>query len=222
MEKVFHRWVFMFTGLVQKTGRLERLARNGEGWSISIASAPWPSPLAVGESVAVQGACLTVASVSPSGFSADLLDETLRLTALSGLRTGALLNLERALALGDRLGGHIVTGHVDEAGTIVELAPEGRDLRVGVACSTAFSSLTVLKGSIALDGVSLTVTAVREGYVGVAVIPHTRAVTSLSERRVGDRVNLEGDILGKYVARCLGRSSGAGITETLLRENGFA
>lgn len=203
------------------TGRLERLTRNGGGWSISIHSDPWPSPLVIGESVAVQGACLTVTSISPNGFTADVLDETLRLTALSGLRTGSLLNLERALALGDRLGGHLVTGHVDETGTIVKLAPEGRDLRIGVACSNTFSSLTVVKGSIALDGVSLTVTAVREGYVEVAVIPHTRSATSLSERIEGDRVNLEGDILGKYVARCLGKVPGTGITETLLRENGF-
>ncbi|MBP5511324.1 MAG: riboflavin synthase [Kiritimatiellae bacterium] len=203
------------------TGRLGRLTRSEGGWSISIESGPWPSPLVIGESIAVQGACLTVTAVSPNGFSADILDETFRLTAISELRAGSLLNLERALALGDRLGGHLVTGHVDETGTIFGLTPEGRDLRVGIACSPAFSSLTVVKGSIALDGVSLTVTAVREGYVEVAVIPHTRAVTSLSERRVGDRVNLEGDILGKYVARCLGKAPVAGITETLLRENGF-
>ena len=204
------------------TGRLGRLTRNGGGWSIAIESAPWPSPLVLGESVAVQGACLTVTAVSPRGFTADLLDETLRLTAIQDLRPGSLVNLERALALGDRLGGHIVTGHVDETGTIAGLVPEGRDLRVTIACSSAFSSLTVVKGSIALDGVSLTVTGVREGAVDVAVIPHTRAVTSLSERRVGDRVNLESDILGKYAARRLESfSPPGGVTEALLRENGF-
>jgi riboflavin synthase len=211
----------MFTGLVQRVGVLERLERSGEGWSLAITHAPWPDTLALGESVAVQGACLTVTSVGDGRFTADLLDETLRRTALRRLGDGARVNLERALAVGDRLGGHIVSGHVDECGALSGIENRGRDFAWRIACSPALARQTVMKGSVAIDGVSLTVSGLGDDGFEVNLIPHTLKETSLCERRPGDEVNLEGDILGKYVARLLGQAAGRGVTEQMLAENGF-
>lgn len=211
----------MFTGLVQKTGVMKRLARSGDGWSLTVAHAPWPDALALGESVAVQGACLTVTSSGEGFFAADLLDETLRCTALGQLGEGSRVNLERALALGERLGGHLVSGHVDECGTLASVEDRGRDIAWRVACSTELSRQTVLKGSVTIDGVSLTVSGLGDAWFEVNLIPHTLRETSLGDRRVGDRVNLESDLLGKYVARLLGREARGGVTEQMLAENGF-
>jgi riboflavin synthase len=211
----------MFTGLVQKVGTLRRLARTQGGWSLAIAHEAWRDALALGESVAVQGACLTVTQVGDGAFEADLLDETLRRTALGGLGEGARVNLERALALGDRLGGHIVSGHVDEAGRLAAVEGRGRDVAWRVACSPGLARQTVLKGSVAVDGVSLTVSGLGDDSFEVNLIPTTLRETSLCDRRVGDAVNLEGDILGKYVARLLGREGRGGVTEQMLAENGL-
>lgn len=212
----------MFTGLVQKVGVLTRLERRGDGWSLTLSHAPWPDALALGESVSVQGACLTVTSVADGRFTADLLDETLRLTALRRLGEGARVNLERALAVGDRLGGHIVSGHVDECGTLAAIEDRGRDIAWRVSCSAELARMTVLKGSIAIDGVSLTVSGLGDDWLEVNLIPHTLKVTSLGDRRPRDAVNLEGDLLGKYVARLLGRETGSRVTQQLLAENGFS
>jgi riboflavin synthase len=212
----------MFTGLVQKVGVLKRLERSGDGWSLTVAHAPWPNALVPGESVAVQGACLTVTSAGDGVFMADLLDETLRRTALSRFGEGTRLNLERALAMGDRLGGHIVGGHVDECGVLNGIENRGRDFAWRVACSPALARQTVMKGSVAIDGVSLTVSGLGDDWLEVNLIPHTLNETSLRDRRPGDEVNLEGDILGKYVARLLGQETRRGLTEQMLAENGFA
>ncbi|MDD4018641.1 MAG: riboflavin synthase [Kiritimatiellae bacterium] len=211
----------MFTGLVQKVGVLKRLSRNGDGWSLTLAHEPWPDALELGESVAVQGACLTVTSVGDGVFTADLLDETLRRTALREVGEGARVNLERALAVGDRLGGHVVSGHVDECGTLAEIEDRGRDVAWRVGCSAGLARQTVMKGSVAIDGVSLTVSDLGDDWLEVNLIPHTLSSTSLGDRRVGDALNLEGDLLGKYVARLLGKETRGGVTEQLLAENGF-
>ena len=210
----------MFTGLVQKVGTLAELVRKGEGWSLRIDCEAWKPPLELGESVAVQGACLTVTSADAQGFTADLLDETRRRSALATLAAGAPLNLERALSVGARLGGHFVTGHVDEVGTIRHIRSVGRDFEWTIGCSPRVARGTVEKGSIAVDGVSLTVIAVTDDSVSVALIPHTLEHTSLRARREGEGVNLESDILGKYVARCWGEGS-TKITPEFLRANGF-
>jgi len=211
----------MFTGLVQRVGILKRLARAGEGWSLTLTHTPWPDALMLGESVAVQGACLTVTAHGDGWFTADVLDETLQRTALRRLGEGARVNLERALALGDRLGGHIVSGHVDERGVLSAIEDRGRDVAWWISCSTTLARQTVLKGSIAIDGVSLTVSGLSDDGFEVNLIPHTLKETSLCDRRPGDEVNLEGDLLGKYVARLLGREKPGGITESMLAENGF-
>lgn len=212
----------MFTGLVQKVGHLKNLMRSHGGWTLTVAHDAWEDSLVLGESVAVQGACLTVTTFGSGWFTADILDETLQRTALRILREGARLNLERALALGDRLGGHIVSGHIDETGTLVSIEDRGRDLAWRIQCSRALSRQTVMKGSIAVDGVSLTVSGLDDAHIEVNLIPHTLEVTSLCDRKPGDALNLEGDILGKYVARLLGRdTTSTSITEEMLRENGF-
>lgn len=214
----------MFTGLVQQTGTLSKLLRDAGGWRLAVDCAPWEdAPLEIGESVAVQGVCLTVVSCSPTGFVADLLDETLRRSALGGLRPGSLLNLERALRAGDRLGGHIVQGHVDEKGEVLSVSDVGRDVDLRVSCSRGFSAQCVEKGSIAINGVSLTITALTDRDVSVNIIPHTWKATSLRALRPGAFANLESDVIGKYVARqwaAFGKPQG-GLTRRKLEEAGF-
>ncbi len=213
----------MFTGLIQQVGKLHSLAQVSGGWSLTIAHAPWPDgALVPGESVAVQGACLTVARLGATTFGADLLDETLSRTALGALGSGAAVNLERALRPADRLGGHIVTGHVDETGRIEAIEPRGRDWRVRVRISTEAARQTVQKGSVVLDGISLTVAGLGDDWLEVHIIPHTWSATSLPQRKAGDPVNIETDILGKHVARLLGGASPGRLTLEKLAQAGFA
>ena len=214
----------MFTGIVQCKGCIESIGRVADGWSLTIqilSDNEWEPSIEIGESVAVQGVCLTVTSYGNAIFSADLLDETMSKSALSFLSRGSSVNLERALALGDRLGGHIVTGHVDEVGTITAIDNRGRDYLLRIGCSDHLARHSVLKGSITIDGISLTISGLGDDWLEVNVIPHTWSFTTLSERNVGDPVNLEGDIIGKYIARLMGISPSGGVTEELLRENGF-
>lgn len=212
----------MFTGLVQKVGILDKMSRAAGGWTLKAQHDAWEDTLVLGESIAVQGACLTVTGFGDGWFTADLLDETLQRTALRQLKPGSRINLERALALGDRLGGHVVSGHIDETGTLLAIEQRGRDVAWSIQCSTTLSRQTVMKGSIAIDGVSLTVSGLNQASLEVNLIPHTLQVTSLGDRQPGDALNLEGDILGKYVARLLGRDTQeSAITEAMLRENGF-
>ena len=212
----------MFTGLIQQVGKLHSITQVAGGWSLTIAHAPWTDgPLVLGESVAVQGACLTVTRTDNHTFGADLLDETLSRTALGTLGAGAHVNLERALRPTDRLGGHIVSGHVDETGQIAALESRGRDWRVRVKISTEAARQTVMKGSIALDGISLTIAGLGDDWFEVHIIPHTWSATSLPERKVGDRVNIETDILGKHVARLLGGTHTGGLTLEKLAQAGF-
>lgn len=211
----------MFSGLVERTGEARKVFRHGGGWRLAISCGAWDDgPLSMGESVAVQGVCLTVAEIDGDGFVADVLDETMRRTNLGRLSPGARVNLERALRVGDRMGGHIVTGHVDETGAVASLQPAGRDRRLTVACSKDFARQCVLKGSVAIDGVSLTVTGVADDAFSVDVIPHTLGATSLGGLSAGSIVNLESDVIGKYVARYMGVRTG-GLTEETLRNAGF-
>ena len=212
----------MFTGLIQQVGKLQALAQVAGGWSLTLAHAPWlEGALTLGESVAVQGACLTVARIESGAFGADLLDETLSRTALAALGPGAAVNLERALRPTDRLGGHIVTGHVDETGRIEAIEQRNRDWRVRVRISANAARLTVMKGSIALDGISLTVAGLGDDWFEVHIIPHTWNATSLAQHKVGDIVNIETDILGKHVARLLGGTRPTGLTMEKLAQAGF-
>lgn len=211
----------MFTGLVENLGTLSSRVRKDGGWRLFVVcDFPSEDPLALGESVAVQGVCLTVAEILPNGFAADLLDETLRRTALGRLATGARVNLERAMKANGRFGGHIVQGHVDETGVVRSISNVGRDYELIISCSSILSRQSVMKGSIAIDGVSLTITKLGDDFLAVNIIPHTWRNTSLASLKQGDSVNLESDVIGKHVARLMG-FSGSGLTEAKLREAGF-
>ena len=210
----------MFTGLIQRVGTVKRVSR-GAGLVLEIAAdKPWAKPLEEGESVAVNGACLTVSRCEGSRFTADVLQETESRTGLANLVPGAKVNLERALRAGDALGGHIVQGHVDGRGTVAAKVPKGRDFQLRIRCGRVLAAQSVLKGSVTVDGVSLTISALGDDWLGVDLIPTTAKETTLGSKSVGDQVNLEGDIVGKYVARQGHRSSG-GLTESALAAAGF-
>ena len=208
----------MFTGLIQRIGTVRRVSR-GAGLVLEFGFEPWPSPLEKGESVAVNGACLTVVDCDASRFTADVLRETEERTGLGALVPGDRVNLERALSAGAAMGGHLVQGHVDARGTLVARTPRGRDFRLKVRCGRVLAAQSVLKGSVAVDGVSLTISALGDDWLAVDVIPTTLRDTTLSLRRVGDTVNLEGDVVGKYVARTMARAGG--LTEEALVKAGF-
>ena len=207
----------MFTGLVEKIGTLKRLSR-GSGLVLEIGFEPWARPLERGESVAVNGVCLTVVDFDERRFTADVLRETEERTGLGALVPGAKVNLERALRAGDPLGGHIVQGHVDCRGKIVAKEPRGRDFRLKIRCSRVLAAQSVVKGSIAIDGVSLTITGLGEDWVSVDLIPTTSRDTTLGSKRIGDEVNLEGDVMGKYAAKA---AKTPGLTEEALIRAGF-
>ena len=207
----------MFTGLIQKIGTVRRVSR-GAGLVLEIAFDPWTRPLDEGESVAVNGVCLTVVRCDATRFTADVLAETEGRSGLGELLPGAKVNLERALRAGDAMGGHIVQGHVDCRGTVTARIAKGRDFQLRVRCGRVLAAQSVLKGSIAIDGVSLTISAIGDDWLGVDLIPTTAAETTLGALKVGARVNLEGDVLGKYIAKNAPRE---GLTEDRLREAGF-
>ena len=212
----------MFTGLIQQVGALAGKKARGGGMSLGIRHEPWESPLVVGESVAVEGACLTVTSTRNGEFTCDVLNETLQKTNLGAKSSGAKLNLERALRADERLGGHIVTGHIDGLGTVVEFAQKGADWVLEVTCDSELLLGIVPKGSISISGASLTVADLRPKSFAVHLIPHTLANTSLQGLKKGDTVNLETDLIGKYVQRYLGRMQGGkGVTMETLRAAGF-
>ena len=193
----------MFTGIVEDTGRLESLERRTAAWRLVVGAPGAVSRVGTGDSVAVNGCCLTVVGREDGRLHFDLLEETLRLTHFPRLGAGARVNLERSLAVGDRLGGHFVTGHVDGVGEIEAYEPRGADHYLRVRGPAASGRLLIHKGSIAVDGISLTVAEVSGDAFAAWIIPHTRAVTDLAEKKRGDWVNLEFDMLGKYVEKLL-------------------
>ena len=208
----------MFTGLIQKIGKVRRVSR-GAGLVLEFGFEPWTRPLEPGESVAVNGVCLTVVNCDETRFTADVLRETESRTGLAGLVPGERVNLERALRAGDPMGGHIVQGHVDCRGEIVGRIAKGRDFRLKIRCGRVLAAQIVLKGSIAVDGVSLTVSDLGENWFAVDVIPTTAEETTLGQKRVGDSVNLESDVICKSVARM--QSASRGLTEEALAAAGF-
>jgi riboflavin synthase len=213
----------MFTGLIEDLGTLQEVQRGANGGQVTVATALPLAEVAVGDSIAVNGACLTVTACGQGRFTADVSVETLECTTLGGLPRGAAVNLERALRLGDRLGGHLVTGHVDGIARVAERVQQGNAWRFGCRLDPALARLLVIKGSVAIDGISLTVNAVAGDGFSVMIIPHTLERTTLARCRVGDSVNIETDLIGKYVARLLGagREETAGVSMELLAKSGF-
>ncbi len=214
----------MFTGIIEKVGRLACLEDRGDGARLVIEHPAWSEPLAPGESVAVQGACLTAVTCAKESFTCDVLRETLVRTCLVEKRPGSLLNLERAMRADGRFGGHLVSGHVDGTGSVTRLDAIGRDWLLEVECGRELTVEMVQKGSITLDGISLTVTQVAEDRFQVHLIPFTWENTSIQEVRVGNRVNLETDLVGKYVRKYLatGHPIRQGLALEDLRRAGFA
>ena len=212
----------MFTGLVEEIGTLRSLRVGAQSAVLDIAARKVAAGLDVGASVLTDGVCLTVTAVRADGFSADVMPETVRRTTLAERRAGDRLNLERALTLQSRLGGHLVSGHVDGVGVVTRVAPEDNALVVKLEAPAAVTAVSVPQGSVALDGVSLTIVAVDLGSLRVSLIPHTAAVTTLSRLRSGARVNLEADLIGKYVQAFVSRRKPPeGLTWEKLAEAGF-
>ena len=184
----------MFTGLVAELGTVQRLARQGNSYHLTVGAKKVLKNLKIGDSVAVNGACLTVVRMDDSGFTADVMPETVRLTNIGSLQPGSKVNLERTLRLCDGLDGHIVSGHVEGLGTIYEQRPEGIAVVVTISTPPELLKYIIKKGSIAIDGISLTVTEVTDTSFSVSLIPHTAKETTLGLKKVGDSVNLETDI----------------------------
>ena len=214
----------MFTGIIAHVGTIESLSSGRSGGRITIHAPSVALSLAVSNSIAVNGCCLTVASLDKERFSADLSGETLAKTSFSTLKTSARVNLEQPLTAGKEFGGHFVLGHVDGVGHVAHLNPEGDNWWFGVQVPEDFARYIVPKGSITIDGISLTVARWHKRIAEVAVIPYTYEHTNLRDRKPGDAVNLEGDILGKYVERYLEARKALpaeSITLSRLTEEGF-
>ncbi len=194
----------MFSGLIAAVGEVRSVRRQSGGLRLEVRCELPAEPIAAGESIAVQGVCLTAVEPGEGGFAADLSQETVRRTTLGGLRNGDRLNLERSLRLADRIGGHLVMGHVDATTRAVAVRPAQEYRTVRFALPGALAAEVAEKGSVAVDGVSLTVSALDTGWFEVALIPTTLAATTLGALKAGDAVNLETDVLAKYVRRALG------------------
>lgn len=205
----------MFTGIIEDLGRIESLKPSGQGAVITIRTAIPAAKIKVGDSIAVNGACLTAISKGRGRFSADVSAETLRRTVLGSLGAGDRVNLERCLTLGTLIGGHLVSGHVDGVGRIVSIVPEGDSKLFTFEIAPAQARYLVEKGSVAIDGVSLTVFSIQGRRFSAALIPHTLRVTTLGFKRPGDAVNIESDMIIKYVEKIL-VASGNGAARRLV------
>lgn len=218
----------MFTGLVEEIGQLQaRESSRGGARLVISAGQQFLKDVQIGDSIAVNGVCLTVTGLAAGNFSAEVAPETLRKSNLGALSPGEGLNLERALTLGSRLGGHLVSGHIDAAGSLVQRRPEGKAVMMRFKIPAELSRYLVPQGSIAIDGVSLTIFGLNKGEFTVSLIPHSAGQTTLGRKKPGDRVNIEVDLIGKYVEKLLQPYSGSekeeekGLTTNFLKEHGF-
>lgn len=214
----------MFTGIVEELGTIRDVRRGAHSAVLSIAARTVLEDLKIGDSVAVNGVCLTVTSLDDGGFTADVMPETLRRSSLGALGPGGRVDLERAMAAGGRFGGHIVSGHIDGTGRIAAVRPEDNAVWYTVEAAPELLRYIVEKGSITIDGISLTVASVEMDRFSVSLIPHTAHCTVLGYKHPGDTVNLETDIIGKYVEKLLRpapETKQRGITLEFLAENGF-
>ena len=193
----------MFTGIVEELGRIVRVPSPGRAGQLEIAATRVLTGTNVGDSIAVNGVCLTATTVSAAGFTADVMPQTLAHSNLGALRAGSPVNLERAMAADGRFGGHIVSGHIDGTGTIRRIRRDQNAVRFAIEAPASIMALIVQRGSVAIDGISLTVAELAADAFKVSIIPHTIEQTTLSHRKPGDAVNLENDVVGKYVQRLL-------------------
>ncbi|MEG0950388.1 MAG: riboflavin synthase [Niameybacter sp.] len=217
----------MFTGIVEEIGSIEGIKNGEKSSKLIIKGSKILDKTKLGDSICTNGVCLTVTNISSNNFEADVMAETLRKSNLGNLKIGSKVNLERALSLQTRLGGHIVSGHIDAVGQIISLVREDNAVWVSIKTSPQVLKYIVYKGSIAIDGISLTVAYVDNEIFKVSVIPHTSKETTLLNKVVGDSVNLECDVIGKYVEKLLGldgkneEAKSSSISEDFLKVNGF-
>lgn len=213
----------MFTGIIQSVGRVARLEPRGGDLRLHVDTADLDlADVQLGDSIAVSGVCLTAVALSARGFAADVSNETLSLTTLGALQAGDAVNLEKALRLADRLGGHLVSGHVDGVGKVVSIVPDGRSLRWVFEVPASLARYIAAKGSVCIDGTSLTVNEVTDRRFGVNLIPHTVERTAFHARRVGDAVNIEVDVIARYVERLIGGAVAPRLDEAFLKQHGFS
>ncbi len=212
----------MFTGIIEEVGHVKSLHRGAKSFTLEVEASKVMEGTQVGDSIATNGVCLTVTSLTGHGFTADVMPETVQRTALGELTAGSPVNLERALSLQTRLGGHIVSGHIDGTGRISDRRQDDTALWLTVECDSRLLRYIIEKGSITIQGVSLTVARIDDRSFAVSLIPHTQAATTLHQARIGDRVNLENDIIAKYVEKLLGKNNDpdSGFMEKLA-QNGF-
>ena len=219
----------MFTGIIEDIGDIKSIKHEGDSAVLVIHSSKIMDDVKLGDSIAVNGVCLTARSISGNEFTADVMAETLRRSSLGALKPGSKVNLERAMQLGGRFGGHIVSGHIDGTGTIVSMKREANAVWVEISADSKILKLIIEKGSIAIDGISLTVAYVDDKVFKVSVIPHTASETTLLMKKVGDIVNLENDTIGKYVEKLLqpfneqssGKNDKKSVSLETLIESGF-
>lgn len=210
----------MFTGIIEEMGTVRRLNQSPNRCELELSASKVLEGTQIGDSIAVNGVCLTVIRLGEEHFTADVMPETLRRSNLGQLKPGSKVNLERAMAANGRFGGHIVAGHIDGTGKILAMQPEGNAVLVTISVTPELLRYVVEKGSIAIDGISLTVAKVSHTDFTVSLIPHTGEETTLLKHRSGEIVNLETDIIGKYVEKLMQPKSG-GVTMELLQQNGF-
>lgn len=209
----------MFTGIVEETGVIRAVQRGAKSAGLTVEAKKVLEDVHVGDSIATNGVCLTVTAVRGGCFTADVMNETLRRSSLGSLTPGSRVNLERAMAANGRFGGHIVSGHIDGTGTVVSVRRDDIAVWYTIRTTPQLMRYIVEKGSIAIDGISLTVAAVETDRFSVSIIPHTVQETTLGEKRPGATVNLENDIIGKYVEKLMQKDSG--MTPEFLEQNGF-
>ncbi|MBP2653045.1 MAG: ribE [Firmicutes bacterium] len=218
----------MFTGLVEELGRVRNIVRGAKSVRITVSARLVLGDIKLGDSMAVNGTCLTVVDFTDEWFTADVMPETVERTALAKLKAGDVVNLERTLKVGDRFGGHIVSGHIDGMGTILDKEQNDIAVVVKIEARPEVMRYIVKKGSVAIDGISLTVVELGDSWFTVSLIPHTAAATTLGIKGVRDKVNLETDIIGKYIEKFMRlgpveqQQVKSGLTAEFLLENGFA
>lgn len=211
----------MFTGIIEEIGEVFQIQQGAKSLKIKIKASKVIEDVSVGDSIAVNGICLTVCEFNDNTFSADVMAETIRKSSMSGLKMGSRVNLERAMSANGRFGGHIVSGHIDGIGKIENIKPEDNAIWFTISTTNDLSKYIVKKGSIAIDGISLTVAEIKGDIFKVSIIPHTAKETILSIKKSGDVVNLECDIVGKYIEKLINRGETSSITKDFLALHGY-
>lgn len=211
----------MFTGIIEEIGKIKGISKGVRSVSLEIEAEVILEDTRIGDSISTNGVCLTVTDMGTRSFRADVMPETMRKSSLGGLKSGDPVNLERALTLSSRLGGHMVSGHIDGTGRIVAFEKDDTAIWITVSAAPELLRYIINKGSVALDGVSLTVAYIDRSVFKVSVIPHTQQATTLTGKRVGDVINIENDMVARYIEKLAGREKGDGISLEFLQSNGF-